>query len=140
LFRTRVIKMSFLKQAVLEIVGALFNRTVQITKDGFIIVKGLVQEINGSQYKISTKYITGTTVAGALTNVPHGLTDATYILDVDGDIQNSAGYWGVKEFNRIPSVSNGYTLKYDDTNIIFDNVGTNFQGQPYKIAITYIVD
>jgi len=132
--------MSFLKQAIIEIVGALFNRTVQITKDGFIIIKGLVQEIDGSQYKISTKYITGTTDAGATTNVPHGLADATYILNVDGDIQNSAGYWGVKEYNRTPVISDGFTLKYDNINIIFDNVGTNFQGQPYKIKIDFIVD
>ena len=130
-----------LKQVVLEIVGALFNKTVQVTKDAFLIVSGLVQEIDGVQYKVSTKYLTGTTIAGAQTLVPHGLTDATYILSVGVDIQNSAtGLWGVEEFNRPASVRNSVVIRYDDTNIIIDDVGVNFQGQPYKIAITHIVD
>ncbi|HUT86406.1 MAG TPA: hypothetical protein VMW66_06200 [Elusimicrobiales bacterium] len=133
--------MSILKQAIIEIVGALFNRTVQITKDGFIIVKGLVQLINGEQYKISTLYLTGTMDAGTQTLVPHGIIDADHILSINADIKhNTLDCWCVEEYKLTPTTSNGYSVMYTDINIIFENVGISFRGQPYKIAITYIVD
>jgi hypothetical protein len=133
--------MSKLKAVVLDIIGQLFNKTVSITRDAFLIAEGITQKVDGVVTKVTTKYLTGTTGAGATTLVPHGIIDAAHILDVSADLYHATDdCWCVEEYKLTPTTSNGYAVLYNDTNIIFDNVGVSFRGQPYKISITYIVD
>jgi hypothetical protein len=132
--------MNKLRQVILTIVGQLFNKTVSITRDAFLIAEGITQRINGEVTKVRTEYKTGTTGNTPTTSVPHNLANATYILDVDGDIQHEDGYWAVKEYARVPTVNDGFQVIYDDTNIVFSNIGVSFRNQPYKVKVTYIVD
>jgi len=133
--------MSKLKAVVLDIVGQLFNKTVSITRDSFVIAEGVTQLVDGIVTKVKTKYLTGITAAGAITLVPHGVIDAAHILDVSADLYNiSSLCWCVEEYKLTPTTSNGYAVMYNNTNIMLEDVGTSFRGQPYKIKITYIVD
>jgi hypothetical protein len=122
----------------MEILGELFNKKAQITKNGYACVEGIVKEINGIQRECKTVHFTGNVGSGD-TLIPHGLT-LSKIIDVDGMICDSSGIWGVKEFNRVPSTSNGYTVSFDATNVRFTNIGASFVNQPYKIKIEYWVE
>lgn len=123
---------------MIEIIGELFNKKAQITKDGYVCCSGMVKLINGVYKKCCCKYLTGTTGSGD-TLIPHNL-DFSKIVEVEGVICDSSGVWGCKEYNRVPSTSNGYVLSYDATNVRFTNIGTSFVNQPYKIKIEYWVE
>lgn len=133
--------MSKFKAVVLDIIGQLFNKTVSITRDAFLIAQGITQEVDGVVNKIKEKHLTGNLDLGSQTLIPHGIIDAEHIRKVEGHPKSSTvNCWCVKEYKQTPTTANGYTLMYDDVNIIFDDVGVSFRGQPYKISITYIVD
>lgn len=130
-----------IKRAILEIIGQLFNKTVSITRDGFVVINGIVQLVNGEEQKIKTVYLTGTTATAATTLIPHGIIDAEHILEVSADLYNASSLcWCVEEYKLTPTTSNGYAVMYDDINIMLEDVGVSFRGQGYKIKITYIVD
>ncbi len=122
----------------IDILGELFNKKAQITKDGFVCCSGIVKYINGIPRKCCCAHYTGTT-GSEDTLIPHGL-DINKIVDVDGDIQDPAGDFGVKEYNRTPTVSNGYKLKYDNINVKFTDLGVDFQNRPYKVKIEHWVE
>jgi hypothetical protein len=123
---------------MIEIIGELFNKKAQITKDGFVCCQGMVKYVNGVLKKCKCLHLSGSVGSGD-TLIPHGL-NALKITEVDGIICDNTGNWGVKEFNRVPTTSNGYTVSYDATNIKFTNIGASFQNQPYKIKIEYWID
>ena len=123
---------------MIEILGELFNKKAQITKDGFVCCSGMVKTVNGISKKCKCLYLSGNVGSGD-TSIPHGL-EFSKIVEVDGVICDNTGNWGVKEFNRVPSTSNGYTVSYDSSNVKFTNIGTSFVNQPYKIKIEYWVE
>lgn len=123
---------------MIEILGELFNKKAQITKDGYVCCSGVVKCINGVPRKCCCNHYTGTTGSGD-TLIPHGL-DVSKIIEIEGVICDNTNCWGVKEFNRVPATSNGYMLSYDATNVKFTNLGVDFQNRPYKIKVEYWVE
>lgn len=93
------------------------------------------RDINGSPTVVHTKYFTGTLDADSSTDVAHGVTAAN-ILHVGGIAFNGATY-GVLDFTAAEVAASAFRLRYDATNVIFDNVGSNNQGQAYRIKIDY---
>jgi hypothetical protein len=93
--------------------------------------------VNGTKTKVFTKYFTGTSAAAATTNVAHGLTDHTKILQATLTIEfNSTGTYFVYDFEKA-ATADTFHLAYDATNLIIGAVGANFQGQPYNIKMEY---
>jgi hypothetical protein len=97
----------------------------------------VTSDVNGTDTKVYTKYLTGTLDADANTNVAHGVTNGDpKILSVSAAAyQDSDGVVQV----RSQTSAHEFNLSWDDTNIRFTSVGANLQGNAYYIKIDYIL-
>ncbi len=95
-------------------------------------------DVNGSSVKVYTKYLTGTTGAGATTNVAHGITGIDNILSATCAIFGSSQYV-VVEIQLDANANSDYIVGWDATNIIIGEVGTTFRSSKYRIKIDYIL-
>ena len=96
-------------------------------------------DIDGGKTKVYTKYLTGTTAAGATTTVAHGITGIDNILSMTSQVFEGAP----NSIYRVFSAGDGtgatatYLLSYDGTNFELSSVGANLQSQKYRIKIYY---
>ena len=96
--------------------------------------------INGTDTRIFTKYFTGTLDSDADTDVAHGVTAAN-ILAVDVIVGTATVFAVMERFlesSPATEATDGANVIYDATNIKFFAIGTNYQGQAYRIKIDYI--
>ena len=94
--------------------------------------------VDGTKTKIYTKYLTGTLDADTATSVAHGIADYDKILQVTAHCKESTvSAYAVYDYLGGVSANGQYTLYFDATNIQFINVGSNSQGQVYRIKIEY---
>lgn len=95
-------------------------------------------DVNGTKTKVYTKYFTGTLDADSQTSVAHGITGIDNILAVSAAaFDDSGSSYGVVDYLRGASAANAWNVFYDGTNVTFDNVGANVQGNNYRIRIDY---
>lgn len=93
--------------------------------------------VDGTSRKIFTKYLTGTLDADASTEVAHGVT-ASKILAMSVICYNGDTFvYTVSEFRISTLAQSAFVITYDDTNIFIGDVGSDFQGNIYRIKIDY---
>lgn len=98
-----------------------------------------IYPVNGVDTQVYTKYLTGTLSAGTSVNVAHSVTGGTAkILYVSASIE-AGGTFYTQEYRYSESATNVFVISFDNTNVIFSQLGTTFQGADYKIKIEYIV-
>jgi len=103
--------------------------------DGYVLV-----DVDGTPTKVYTKYLTGTLDADAATDVAHGVTGVDNILAVNAVVYNSSlSLYMALELWRSAESIGACWISYDGTNIKFQNVGSNLQGQKYRIGVAYVV-
>lgn len=97
--------------------------------------------INGSDTIIFTKYLTGTLDADSATDVVHGITGIDKILHVSTTVFDSTNsVYIVNDLNGLLGVnSRAFILTFNGTNIRFTQVGSDLQGNKYRIKIDYIL-
>jgi hypothetical protein len=94
--------------------------------------------VDGSSTQVYTKYLTGTLDNDAETSVAHGITGIGNILLVAVSVLNDSGeYYANEMFRTAAAATAGITVKYDGTNIILSDIGTQWQGNNYRIKIDY---
>ena len=96
---------------------------------------GLYRDINGTPTLIKTKYFTGTTAAGATTNVAHGVT-YTKILHVSCAVENTNVFYAVNIGTGTGQAGFVLYLTYDVTNIILSNA-SDLQSKAYVVKMDY---
>ncbi len=95
--------------------------------------------VNGSSTAILQKYFTGTLDGDTSTSVAHGLADIDKILHVSGCAFSTDGFYKVYDNQFSQVAANQFNLQFDGTNVQFNSVGANLQGQKYRIKIDYIL-
>lgn len=105
---------------------------------GAITIQTLL-DINGSSVVVHTKYFIGSLDSDTITVVAHGLT-YTKIRFVGVMVEDAGNtLFRVGGFQMGDGGStNRYDISYNATNITFSNVGTNYQGDRYRIKIDYV--
>lgn len=92
--------------------------------------------IDGTPTRIFTKYLTGTLDNDSSTSVAHGVTAANIlsvnIICFDGTDYVSGSYRAADA-----GATGGFYSFYGTTNITIAGVGTNLQGEAYRIKIDY---
>jgi hypothetical protein len=100
-------------------------------------------DVDGTKRKVYTKYLTGTLDADSSTTVAHGIADGiTKILSVTAYGYEDTVYSGfqIQEFRQgANSGAIEIIVIYNGTNVVFDPVGTNLQGNAYRIKIDYLI-
>lgn len=95
--------------------------------------------VNGSIDTVFTKYLTDTLGAGSSINIAHGISGIDNILAISISVFNgSSGEYTVYEQFNSGSGAISLTVSYDGTNIILSGIGSNLQGQKYRIKVNYI--
>lgn len=98
-------------------------------------------DVDSTKTKVYTKYLTGTLDSDSTTNVSHGVSSAvTKILAVtvmafDG-VNNS---WSVAGFRETDVTATSFRSSFDATNVIIGEVGSNLQGEAYRVKVDYIL-
>ena len=96
-------------------------------------------DVDATNTKVYTKYLTGTTDADTQTNVAHGVTDGyNKIIAVSaavGDGTNMTMY----DYYLAESAAAGHRAYWTATNVILNNVVAAKQSQRYVIRIDYIL-
>ena len=101
--------------------------------DGYIL-----RDVDGTPTKVYIKYLTGTLDADAETSVAHSVTGVDNILSVVAYGWNATdSRYDVAENSLAAAASISFFVYYDATNITMAGVGTNIQGQKYRIKIDY---
>lgn len=96
-------------------------------------------DINGTGTKVLTKYFTGILDADAETSVAHGITGIDNILSLTVSCyHSSAAHYYSNAVHDTDSTDDTFSARYDGTNVIIAGVGSEFQGQKYKIRIDYV--
>jgi hypothetical protein len=97
-------------------------------------------DVDGVKTKVYTKYLTGTTAAGATTTKEHDITGIDKILSVTSQIYSTTNsIYRVYSAGDVTGTGASYLLSYDGTNVEFSTVGANLQSQKYRIKIDYIL-
>lgn len=102
---------------------------------------GVLRNVNGTQTLVYTKYFTGTLDSDTSTSVAHGVTNGlTKILAVTAMAYGTgaSGFRFVEQYLAASALSQVH-IQFDGTNVIFGSVGTQLQGQAYRIKIDYIL-
>lgn len=87
---------------------------------------------------IKWKTFSGTLDADNSTTVAHGLT-RTKILSIDFCVANNPNAFIVKDNNSgLTGADDAYRMYADNTNVVWDGVGSNLQGAAYRIIIFYV--
>lgn len=97
-------------------------------------------DVDGTKAKVYTVYFTGTLDGDESTNVAHGITGIDKILSVSVMLFNDASnkYYG-GEAHLGASPNNDFLYQVDGTNVVISGVGTNFQGNKYRVKLDYIL-
>lgn len=98
-------------------------------------------DVDSTKTKVYSLYLTGTLDNDSATNVPHGITGIDNILHCSINVFNSTNgeYTVSEQFNSSGSPTINLQVNFDGTNVIFSGVGTQLQGQKYKIKLDYIL-
>ncbi len=98
-------------------------------------------DVNGTKTKVYTKYFTGTLDSDSSTDVAHGVASgATKILAcVAATFVTGQGNYIVRDMQIAHSALTILRVSFGDTNVNFGSVGTQHQGQGYKLKIDYIL-
>lgn len=98
-------------------------------------------DVDSTKTNVYTKYFTGNLDADSSTSVAHGVTDAlNKILSVTATAFNdSFSKATVGSFQDAAIAAHAWRLEFDGTNIQFNAVGSNVQGNRYTIRIDYIL-
>ncbi len=99
-----------------------------------------LKDVNGTPTKVYTKYLTGTLDGDATTVVAHSVTNgATKILSCTVAVKDSGANMRFVEMFGGAAASTAIQVSFDDANVTFSSVGSNFQSQIYRIKIDYIL-
>lgn len=97
-------------------------------------------DINGTKTKVYTKYLTGTLDADSETEVEHGVASAlTKILNISVNAYEDTDYSGylINGIKEVAHADRSFFSYYDATNVVISGVGSQVQGNTYKIKIDY---
>ncbi|MFX0135319.1 MAG: hypothetical protein ACFFDN_16865 [Candidatus Hodarchaeota archaeon] len=102
---------------------------------------GVKFSIIGSTIEVIYKvFLSGTTDNDSQTNIAHGIGDRDKITRATGQIQNGAtNRYDVYENREASSAINAFIFTYTTTNIVFLDVGTNHQGENYRVKLDYYI-
>jgi hypothetical protein len=110
--------------------------------DSFVGSSYRLVDVDGTPTKVFAKYLTGLLDADDTTEVAHGVSTAlTKILAVtvaafEDSADNGYSVIGIRDANIPNSRINVF---FDATYVVFKNVGSNYQGNGYKIKVEYIL-
>jgi len=100
----------------------------------------IIADVDGEETNVYIKYFTGTLDNDSTTVFAHGVADGlTKILSATFALKETADIYRAGEMYRGTSSTVSAELKFDNTNISIANVGTDFQGNPYRVRIDYIL-
>lgn len=121
--------------------GALLNEFLKVEHIDTTGKHKIKWPINGSDTRIFTKYLTGTTDADTSTSVAHGVTGITNILHVSAAIRTAGGSFRVSDSENTGAnaVTSQMVITWDGTNVNLSSLGTQNQSQSYRIKIDYIL-
>lgn len=102
--------------------------------DGYVLY-----DVDGVPTKVYTKYLTGNLDADSSTSVAHGVNAANikHVSVACYDDNNIC--YNVVGYRESANTSETFRIRYDNTNIIIDVVGSYLQGNAYRIKIDYTV-
>ena len=97
--------------------------------------------VNGTPVKVYTKYFTGTLDADDATQFAHGVASGkTKIYSVTFVAEDGTdGFWQTADMRDVEQGGRKASVRYDDSNIYFINVGSELRGHGYKVKIDYIL-
>jgi len=96
--------------------------------------------VDGVATKIYNKTLIGTTDNDIRTDILHGVSDFDKIINCTGFIKSASfTLYRVKEHFLVSSASNSYIIVIEPGTISFASVGSDLQGQPYKLYIEYYI-
>ena len=133
-------------QSTVALVGTLDDDTMATATDTTLATSESIKayadnrSVNGSPTPVFTKYLTGTLDADSATTVAHGVASGlTNILAIHTEVFEDTSFVGyeVTAFKAIAAAGTSYTSYYDGTNVEFLTVGSQIQGNGYKIRIDY---
>lgn len=120
--------------------GTELNEYLRIEHNADGTHNGAIESpVNGSSTAILTKYFSGTLDADTSTSVAHGLADIDKILHVSGCVFATDNFYKVYDSQLGATAANAFQLQFDGTNVQFNAVGANLQGQKYRVKINYIL-
>lgn len=97
-------------------------------------------DIDGTLEAVYKAHFKGVSDADSTTNVAHGQSDSNKIVSCWGAMKISGTKYKVYDSNSNESAGgNDYELAYDDTNIIFDAVGSSHQSAQYRATVEYYI-
>jgi len=104
--------------------------------DGYRII-----DVQGTNQVVYTKYLTGTLDNDTSTTFAHGVTaGATKILCAHAIVWNgTSSQWTAQEWKRTAGGNAVFECNINNANVVFNPVGTDFQGQIYRIKIDYVL-
>lgn len=124
--------------------GAVFSTSAAPSVDAGVANKLYVDNggerlVGGAATVVHTLYLTGTTDADSQTLVAHGIASAlTKILHVSTALSTGSAFFLFDLGAASPGANRIYTARWNATNVVIDDVGTDFQSQAYVIKIDYI--
>ena len=93
-------------------------------------------DVDGTKTKVYTLYLTGTLDADVSTSVAHGRADIDKILSVNViAFSSGTSKYRVKEHHEAASSTQDFTVSFDGTNVVIEGVGSQIQGQKYRITM-----
>ena len=97
-------------------------------------------DVDATNTKVYTKYLTGTTDADTSTSVAHGVTTGySKILAVSAAVGDGSSMTVCDYFNVTTSAANTHRVSWTATNVVLSAIGTAKQSQRYVIRIDYIL-
>ncbi len=90
--------------------------------------------------KVYTKYFAGTTDNDPTTSFVHGISSgSTKIYAVIVGVLNADSQWYTGDVKAAVVTADSYTVLWTATNVLINQVGTDFRNKAYRVRIDYIL-
>lgn len=96
-------------------------------------------DVDSTKTNVYTKYFTGTLDADTSTSFVHSVVAANILSISCITFNSSDSTYKIADFRLPASANDAFACSYDATNIIISVVGSNVQGQVFRVKIEYTI-